>query len=80
MPIIMQDALIYHMRAKHKCLLQLCGSEAIDLAFRCLVSEGDEVLFPNRLFVLKCHEPLTHMAGGKAVIINTKAEDQFRPA
>ena len=61
---------------KTQVLVTVGGSEAIDLAFRCLVSEGDEVIIPEPSFV--CYEPLTHMAGGKAVIINTKAEDQFR--
>lgn len=61
---------------KTQVLVTVGGSEAIDLAFRCLVSEGDEVIIPEPSFV--CYEPLTHMAGGKAVIINTKAEYQFR--
>lgn len=52
------------------------GSEAIDLALRCMVEEGDEVIIPQPSFV--CYEPLTVMAGGKPVIINTKNEDSFR--
>ena len=61
---------------KTQVLVTVGGSEAIDLAFRCRVSEGDEVIIPEPSFVW--YEPLTHMAVGKAVIINTKAEDQFR--
>lgn len=52
------------------------GSEAIDIAIRCLVSEGDEVLIPQPSFV--CYEPLTVMAGATPVIINTKMENEFR--
>lgn len=52
------------------------GSEAIDLALRTLVSPGDEVIIPQPAFV--CYEPLTTMAGGVPVIINTKAENNFR--
>ena len=52
------------------------GSEAIDLALRCLIEEGDEVIIPQPSFV--CYQPLTVMAGGKPVIINTKNEDNFR--
>lgn len=52
------------------------GSEAIDVAFRTLVDEGDEVLIPQPAFV--CYEPLATMAGGTPVIIETKAEDNFR--
>ena len=61
---------------KSQVLVTVGGSEAIDLAFRCMISEGDEVIIPEPSFV--CYEPLTHMTGGKAVIINTKAEDEFR--
>lgn len=52
------------------------GSEAIDIAIRCMVSVGDEVLIPQPSFV--CYEPLTIMAGATPVIIETKAEDNFR--
>lgn len=52
------------------------GSEAIDIAIRCLCSAGDEVLIPQPSFV--CYEPLTVMAGATPVIIETKAENAFR--
>lgn len=57
-------------------LVTVGGSEAIDLALRVLVEEGDEVIIPQPSFV--CYEPLAVMAGGKPVIINTKNEDNFR--
>lgn len=52
------------------------GSEAIDIAIRCMAGAGDEVLIPQPSFV--CYEPLTIMAGATPVIIETKAEDNFR--
>lgn len=52
------------------------GSEAIDIAIRCMATRGDEVLIPQPSFV--CYEPLTVMAGATPVIIETKAEDNFR--
>lgn len=52
------------------------GSEAIDIAIRCLATVGDEVLIPQPSFV--CYEPLTVMAGATPVIIETKAENSFR--
>ncbi|MEE3333461.1 MAG: aminotransferase class I/II-fold pyridoxal phosphate-dependent enzyme [Ruminococcus sp.] len=52
------------------------GSEGIDLALRTIVEKGDEVLIPQPAFV--CYEPLTYMAGGKPVFIETKAENNFR--
>ena len=57
-------------------LVTVGGSEAIDLVFRTLVESGDEVIIPTPSFV--CYEPLTIMAGGTPVIINTKNEDNFR--
>lgn len=57
-------------------LVTVGGSEAIDLALRTLIDPGDEVIIPQPSFV--CYEPLTVMAGGKPVIINTKNEDNFR--
>ena len=57
-------------------LVSVGGSEAIDLCIRALVQEGDEVLIPQPAYV--CYEPMTIMAGGTPVIIETKAEDAFR--
>lgn len=57
-------------------LVTVGGSEAIDVALRCLVGSGDEVLIPQPSFV--CYEPLTIMAGGTPVIIETKGENDFK--
>lgn len=68
----------YHVayHPESEVLVTVGGSEAIDLAIRCLVNPGDEVLIPQPSFV--CYVPLTQMAEGIPVIIETKAEDQFR--
>ncbi len=60
----------------NEILVSVGGSEAIDLCIRALVEEGDEVLIPQPAFV--CYEPMTVMAGGKPVIIETKSENGFR--
>ena len=52
------------------------GSEAIDASLRSLVNPGDEVLIPEPSFV--CYVPLAQMAGGVPVILETKAENDFR--
>lgn len=52
------------------------GSEAIDIAIRCMAGAGDEVLIPQPSFV--CYEPLTVMAGATPVVIETKVENAFR--
>lgn len=57
-------------------LVTVGGSEAIDNALRALVSPGDEVLIPEPCFV--CYTPLTILAGGVPVPIQTVAADQFK--
>ena len=57
-------------------LVTVGGSEAIDVAIRTIISEGDEVLIPEPSFV--CYNPLTALAGGVPVTIETKAKDGFR--
>lgn len=52
------------------------GSEAIDLLFRAVIEPGDEVLIPEPSFV--CYKPLTRLAGGTAVPLTTKAENNFK--
>lgn len=61
---------------KSEVLVTVGGSEAIDVAIRCLVGKGDEVLIPQPSFV--CYEPLTIMSGATPVIIETKIENNFR--
>ena len=60
----------------NEVLVTVGGSEAIDICLRALIEEGDEVLVPQPAFV--CYEPLTVVAGGTPVIIETKAENGFR--
>ena len=57
-------------------LITVGGSEAIDLAIRALVSPGDEVIIPEPSYV--CYEPITRLAGGIPVIIDTKEENAFK--
>ncbi|MBR4703889.1 MAG: aminotransferase class I/II-fold pyridoxal phosphate-dependent enzyme [Oscillospiraceae bacterium] len=52
------------------------GSEGIDLSLRMLLEPGDEVIIPTPSFV--CYGPLTVMAGGKPVYVETKQEDDFK--
>lgn len=57
-------------------LVTVGGSEALDLAFRCLLEPGDEVIVPAPSFV--CYGPLAAMTHGVPVMVETKAEDEFR--
>ncbi|MBQ2748205.1 MAG: aminotransferase class I/II-fold pyridoxal phosphate-dependent enzyme [Clostridia bacterium] len=59
----------------NQVLVTVGGSEAIDLAFRVLLSPGDEVIIPEPCFV--CYEPLCRLAGAIPVKLETKAEDEF---
>ena len=58
---------------KSEVVVTVGGSEAIDLMIRAIINPGDEVLIPEPCFV--CYKPLTIMAGGKAVPIETKEDN-----
>ncbi len=60
----------------NEILVTVGGSEAIDAALRALVNVGDEVIIPQPSYV--CYEPMTRIAGGVPVILNTKAENDFK--
>ena len=62
--------------AKTEVLVTVGGSEAIDLAFRAMINAGDEVLIPQPSYV--SYEPCAILAGAKPVIINLKAENNFK--
>ena len=61
---------------KSQIIVTVGGSEGIDLTLRCLLNPGDEVIVPVPSFV--CYGPLTEMAGGVPVYVETKEENQFR--
>ncbi len=61
---------------QNEILVTVGGSEAIDAAIRAFVAFGDEVIIPQPSYV--CYEPITRLAGGVPVIINTKAENDFK--
>ena len=57
-------------------LVTVGGSEAIDLACRALLNPGDEVIIPEPSYV--SYVPCAIMAGGKAVTLDLKEENEFR--
>ena len=52
------------------------GSEAIDIGLRAMITPQDEVIIPQPSYV--SYEPCAYLAGAKPVIINLKAENEFR--
>lgn len=65
-----------HYDFASQIIVTVGGSEGIDLALRCLLNPGDEVIIPVPSFV--CYGPLATMAGGTPVLVETKAENSFR--
>jgi aminotransferase len=57
-------------------LVTVGGSEAIDIGIRAMCNPGDEVLIPQPSYV--SYEPCALLAGAKPVIIDLKAENEFR--
>ncbi len=57
-------------------LVTVGGSEAIDMALRAVLCPGDEVIIPQPSYV--CYEPITVLCGGVPVILETKAEHDFK--
>lgn len=67
----------YGLKYTHEeTLITVGGSEAIDMSIRALINPGDEVIIPQPSYV--CYEPITRLAGGVPVIIETKVEDEFK--
>lgn len=57
-------------------LVTVGGSEAIDACIRAVTDPGDEIIIPQPSYV--CYEPITAMAGGVPVILETRAENDFK--
>ena len=60
----------------NEILVTVGGSEAIDIGLRAILNPQDEVIIPQPSYV--SYEPCTILAGGKPVIIELKAENEFR--
>ncbi|OCA89787.1 aminotransferase A [Pradoshia sp. D12] len=52
-------------------LITVGASQAIDIAFRTILTPGDEVILPGPVY--PGYEPLIHLAGGKAVHVDTRS-------
>ena len=61
---------------KNEVIVTVGGSEGIDIAMRAMLDPGDEVLIPQPSYV--SYEPCCLLAGGKPVVIELKAENEFR--
>lgn len=57
-------------------LVTVGGSEAIDIGLRALINAGDEVIIPQPSYV--SYEPCALLTGAKPVIVNLKAENNFK--
>ena len=57
-------------------LVTVGGSEAIDIALRCMVDPGDEVIIPQPSYV--SYFPCAVMADAVPVFVNLKEENQFK--
>lgn len=57
-------------------IITVGGSEAIDIGLRAMLNPGEEVLIPQPSYV--SYEPCVVLADGVPVIINLKAENEFR--
>lgn len=66
--------LCYHPDSE--VLVTIGGSEAIDVALRCMIDDGDEVLVPQPSYV--SYVPCVTMANGEPVIIPLKEENNFK--
>ena len=60
----------------HEIMVTIGGSEEIDAAMRAMLDPGDEVLIPQPSYV--SYVPCAVLAGAVPVVIELKAENEFR--
>jgi aminotransferase len=58
-------------------LITVGVSQAVDIAFRALLSDGDGVLYPEPCYV--SYDPMIRLAGGVPQKVNATAENDFSP-
>lgn len=80
----LKEEICHYLKRKHgveydpkdDVFVTVGGSEGIDAALRAMLNPGDEVLIPQPSYV--SYEPCAILAGGVPVIIELKAENEFR--
>lgn len=74
--VYMQRKYSLKYNPENEVLITVGGSEAIDMCIRAVANPGDEIIIPQPSYV--CYEPIAMLAGAKPVIIETKAENEFK--
>jgi len=74
--VYMRDNFSLDYRPDDQILVTVGASEGIDVAMRAIINPGEEVLLAEPCYV--SYKPCILMAGGVPVIIETKAENDFR--
>lgn len=80
----LKEEICHYLKRKHgveynpmdEVFVTVGGSEGIDAALRAMLNPGDEVLIPQPSYV--SYEPCAILADGVPVIIELKAENEFR--
>lgn len=80
----LKEEICHYLKRKHgveydpkdEVFVTVGGSEGIDVALRAMLNPGEEVLIPQPSYV--SYEPCAILAGGVPVIIELKAENEFR--
>jgi len=72
----MRDNFSLDYRPDDQILVTVGASEGIDVAMRAIINPGEEVLLAEPCYV--SYKPCILMAGGVPVVIETKAENDFR--
>ncbi|WHY77000.1 aminotransferase [Neobacillus sp. WH10] len=65
-----------HYNPNNQIIVTIGASQAIDLAFRAILNQGDEVLIVEPAFV--SYAPLVAIAGGKPVAVSTSPVNGFK--
>ena len=74
--LYLQDRFHVSYDPEQEIMVTVGASEAIDLALRVCLQEGDEVILPDPGYV--SYAPCVTFAGGVAVPVVTRAADEFR--
>ena len=74
--LYLQDRFHVSYDPEQEIMVTVGASEAIDLALRVCLQEGDEVILPDPGYV--SYAPCVTFAGGVAVPVVTRASDEFR--